>query len=167
MSLDFSNAYQEVLIENIDAILKQNFLFQAKIKLFEREANTKSELQAKVEELSNLYQESLQQINKSEQYKIQAENSSTIVQEKTRIQSALNDAMKSIAILNENLEAKEDELKKTNLEVTELKMYIAKLEELVPANKLKKINIVKEEEQKPVDVTPIDLFTLKVDGSTF
>ena len=52
MSVEFSNVYQEVLLENLDAILKQNFMFQARIKLFEKEANSKAELQAKLDDVT-------------------------------------------------------------------------------------------------------------------
>jgi len=161
MSVEFTNAYQEVLIENIDAILKQNFLFQAKLKLFEKEANNRTELQEKVNELTALYQDSLTRIGKAEQYKTQAESNDAIVQEKTRIQSALNDTMRKVGTLSTSLESTEKEL-------SELKEYVAKLESIVPANKLKKINTVKIEEPKPDDSAPVDLLAFKVeDGSTF
>lgn len=161
MSVEFSNVYQEVLLENIDAILKQNFIFQAKLKLFEREANNREELQAKVNELTALYQDSLARIGKAEQYKVRAESNDAIVQEKTRIQSALNDTMKKVETLSNSLETTEKEL-------SELKEYVAKLETVVPVNKLKKLNTVKVEETKPVDSAPVDLLAFKVeDGSTF
>ena len=57
MSVEFSNAYQEVLLENLDAILKQNFMFQARLKLFEKQANVQSELQAKIDELTGRYKD--------------------------------------------------------------------------------------------------------------
>lgn len=161
MSVEFSNAYQEVLLENIDAILKQNFIFQTKLKLFEKEANNRAELQAKVNELTELYQDSLARINKAEQYKSRAESSDAIVQEKTRIQSALNDSMKKVATLSMSLETTEKEL-------SELKDYVSKLESIVPVTKLRKINTVKVEELKPEEPAPVDLLAFKVeDGSTF
>ena len=161
MSVEFSNAYQEVLLENIDAILKQNFIFQAKLKLFEKESNNRTELQAKINELTALYQDSLTQIGKVEQYKIRAESNDAIVQEMTRIQSALNDSMKRVKSLTDSLETTEKEL-------LELKEYVAKLESVVPVTKLKKISTVKVEETKPDDSVPVDLLAFKVDdGNTF
>ena len=44
MSVEFSNAYQEVLLENLDVILKQNFMMQARLKLFEKETNLRAEV---------------------------------------------------------------------------------------------------------------------------
>jgi signal transduction histidine kinase len=53
MNVEFSNAYQEVLLENLDVILKQNFMMQARLKLFEKETNLRAEMQAKIEELNS------------------------------------------------------------------------------------------------------------------
>jgi hypothetical protein len=50
----------------------------------------------------------------------------------------------------------------------ELKNYISKLEENLPATKLKKINTVKPEETLSIDSAVSDLFKIKAeDGSTF
>ncbi len=35
MSVEFSNAYQEILLDNLVAIIKQNFVFQTQLKLAE------------------------------------------------------------------------------------------------------------------------------------
>ena len=168
MSVEFSNAYQEVLLENLDAILKQNFMFQTRIKLFEKQTNVQVELQAKIDELTAKYQDVLGQVGKAEQYKIQADNNNAIVQEKTRIQSALNDTMRKVSGLESGLEAKQKEILDKDKELLDLKTYISKLEETVPATKLKKINTVKTEEILSVDSTVNNLFKIKVeDGSTF
>jgi prefoldin subunit 5 len=162
MSVEFSNAYQEVLLENLDAILKQNFMFQAKLKLFEREANFKTELQAKLDDVTAKYQEALEQIGAAEQYKVQASSNDAIVQEKSRIQSALNDTMKELGTTK-------SELEKSQSSVTELKARVKELEKLVPASaKVTKKTTVKTEEKKPDDSASTDLFNLKVDdGSSF
>jgi len=168
MSVEFSNAYQEVLLENLDAILKQNFMFQARLKLLEKQANVQSELQAKLDELTVRYQDVLGQVGKSEQYKVQADSNDAIVQEKTRIQSALNDTMRKVSGLENSLEAKQKEVLDKDKELLDLKTYISKLEENLPATKLKKINTVKSEEVLSIDSVANDLFKLKVeDGNTF
>ena len=161
MSVEFSNAYQEVLIENIDAILKQNFMFQARLKLLEKEANIKTELQAKLDDVTVKYQEALSQVGQSEQYKVQASSNDAIVQEKTRIQSALNDTMRE-------LDTTKSVLERSQAEIGELKTQILELQKLIPPapkTPVKK-NTVKTEETKPDDSASIDLFKIKVDGGS-
>ena len=163
MSVEFSNAYQEVLLENIDSILKQNFMFQARLKLLEKEANIKTELQAKLDDVTVKYQQALADVGAAEQYKVQASSNDAIVQEKSRIQSALNDTMRELGTTKGALEGSQAEVK-------ELKSRIAELEKLVPpAPKTPtKKTTVKTEEKKPDDSASTDLFNIKVDdGSSF
>ena len=163
MSVEFSNAYQEVLLENLDAILKQNFMFQARLKLLEKEANIKTELQAKLDDVTAKYQEALEQVGAAEQYKVQASSNDAIVQEKSRIQSALNDTMRELGTTKGALEG-------SQVEIKELKSRIAELEKLVPpAPKTPaKKTTVKTEDKKPSDSASTDLFNIKVDdGSSF
>ena len=127
MSVEFSNAYQEVLLENLDAILKQNFMFQARIKLFEKEANSKAELQAKLDDVTAKYQNVLEQVGAAEQYKTRADDNDAIVQEKTRIQSALNDTMRELASSKGALEVKDKEVLAKNTELEKLKSRIVEL----------------------------------------
>jgi multidrug efflux pump subunit AcrA (membrane-fusion protein) len=163
MSVEFSNAYQEVLLENIDSILKQNFMFQARLKLLEKEANIKTELQAKLDDVTAKYQQALADVGAAEQYKVQASSNDAIVQEKSRIQSALNDTMRELGTTKGALEGSQAEVK-------ELKSRIAELEKLVPpAPKTPtKKTTVKTEEKKPDNSASTDLFNIKVDdGSSF
>ena len=163
MSVEFSNAYQEVLLENIDSILKQNFMFQARLKLLEKEANIKTELQAKLDDVTAKYQQALADVGAAEQYKVQASSNDAIVQEKSRIQSALNDTMRELGTTKGALEGSQAEVK-------ELKSRIAELEKLVPpAPKTPaKKTTVKTEDKKPDDSASTDLFKIKVDdGSSF
>jgi len=163
MSVEFSNAYQEVLLENLDAILKQNFMFQARLKLLEKEANFKTELQAKLDDVTAKYQEAIEQVGAAEQYKVQASSNDAIVQEKSRIQSALNDTMRELGTTKGALEG-------SQAVIEELKSRIAELEKLVPPapkTPVKKTT-VKPEEKKPDDSASTDLFKIKVDdGSSF
>ena len=155
MSVEFSNAYQEVLLENLDSILKQNFMFQTKLKLFEKEANIKTELQAKLDDVTEKYQQALDEVGAAEQYKVQASSNDAIVQEKSRIQSALNDTMQ--------------ELGRTKTALEKSQARVAELEKLVPPTpKTTKKTTVKTEEKKPDDSASTDLFNIKVDdGSSF
>ena len=157
MSVEFSNAYQEVLLENLDAILKQNFQFQTRLKLYEMDSNKQAELQAKFNELSANYQEAVNKLdefkNSSQVYKVQAESSDAIVQEKNRIQSALNDAMREITVLNQSIQTKDRE-------ISDLKDIIAKPKE---EEKPKKV-AVKKVEDKPEETKIENLAKLKIDS---
>ena len=106
MNVEFSNAYQEVLLENLDVILKQNFMMQTRLKLLEKEANVRAEMQAKIDELTVKNQEVLQQVEQTQHYRVQAESNDAIVQEKSRIQSALNDTMRELGVTKNLLDLK-------------------------------------------------------------
>ena len=168
MSVEFSNAYQEVLLENLDVILKQNFMMQARLKLFEKETNLRAEMQAKIDELTVKNQEVLQQVEQTQHFKVQAESNDAIVQEKSRIQSALNDTMRELGTTKNSLDSITQQLNLKNIEVEEMKSRISELEKLVPpAPKVVKKPTVKTEE-KPVEISATETNKLKVEvGGTF
>ena len=157
MDVNYVTAYQEVLLENLDAILKQNFQFQTRLKLYEKDSNKQAELQAKFNELSANYQEAVNKLEEfkssSQVYKVQAESSDAITQEKNRIQSALNDAMREITVLNQSIQTKDKE-------ISDLKDIIAKPKE---EEKPKKV-AVKKVEDKPEETKIESLDKLKVDS---
>lgn len=158
MNVEFSNAYQEVLLENLDVILKQNFMMQTRLKLLEKEANVRAEMQAKIDELTVKHQEALEQIGESQHYKVQAESNEAIVQEKTRIQSALNDAMRELSKTKSALEAKEKEAEEMKSKISELQKFAPKV--------IKKT--VKSIEEKPVEISATETNKVRVEaGGTF
>jgi len=168
MSVEFSNAYQEVLLENLDVILKQNFMMQARLKLFEKETNLRAEMQAKIDELTVKHQEVLQQVEQTQHFKVQAESNDAIVQEKTRIQSALNDTMRELGTTKNSLDSITQQLNLKNIEVEEMKFRISELEKLItPAPKVVKKLTVKTEE-KPVEISATETKKEEVEvGGTF
>ena len=168
MSVDFSNAYQEVLLENLDVILKQNFMMQARLKLFEKEANLRAEMQAKIDDLTVKNQEVLQQVEQTQHYRVQAESNDAIVQEKSRIQSALNDTMRELGTTKNSLDSITQQLNLKNIKVEEMESRIFELEKLVPpAPKVVKKITVKTEE-KPVEISATETEKIKVEvGGTF
>ena len=154
MSVEFSNAYQEILLDNIYAIIKQNFIFQTQLKLAEESGKAKNEIQVK-------YNELLQAHEALKDFKAKADINASAHEDKSRLQGALNDIMKKNSVLEKNLEAK-------NTEIAGLKEYIAKLEGIAPVSKLKKINPEKVIEEKLVEQPAPNLFAIKVnDGSSF
>ena len=154
MSVEFSNAYQEILLDNLMAIIKQNFMFQTQLKLAEDTGKSKEEIQAK-------YNELLQAHEALKGFKAKADSNAEAHEEKSRLQGALNDMMKKKAGLEKQLEEKE-------AEIATLKEYVSKLEGIAPASKLKKINPEVVTETKPVEQPPAqDLFSRANDGSSF
>ena len=79
MSVEFSNAYQEILLDNLISIIKQNFIFQTQLKLAEQSGIAKDEIQVKYEELLKTY-EALKE------YKMRADSNASAHEEKTRLQ---------------------------------------------------------------------------------
>jgi predicted nuclease with TOPRIM domain len=145
MSIEFSNAYQEILVENAVAIIKQNFLFQTQLKLAEKNGKEKEELAKRNSELVLECEKLRNELKQLNVYKTKADSNNNLQEEKNRIQMALNDEMKK----NANLKVDIDKLKREILsnknssdkEIMELKLQNEKLQELVPVSKLKKIGL--------------------------
>jgi hypothetical protein len=161
MNIEFSNSYQEVLLENLESILKQNFMMQTRLKLLEKETNNRAEMQAKIEELTVKHQEALEQIGQTQHYRTQAESNDSIVQEKSRIQSALNDTMRELGITKNLLNLK-------SKEVEEMKSRIFELENLIPSTSKVVKKVTAKTEEKPVEISATETNKLKVEvGGTF
>jgi cob(I)alamin adenosyltransferase len=143
-------------------------MMQARLKLFEKEANFRAEMQAKIDDLTVKNQEVLQQVEQTQHYRVQAESNDAIVQEKSRIQSALNDTMQELGTTKNSLDSITQELNLKNKEVEEMKSRISELEKLVPpAPKVVKKITVKTEE-KPVEISATETEKIKVEvGGTF
>ena len=154
MSVEFSNAYQEILLDNLVAIIKQNFIFQTQLKIVEESGKAKTEIQAKYDELIRAH-EALKE------FKARADVNNSAHEEKSRLQSALNDTMKKVTKLEKDLAEKDTE-------IASLNQYIEKLESIATPSKLKKLNPEKFVDEKPVEQPTSDLFQIKVnDGSSF
>ena len=154
MSVEFSNAYQEILLDNLIAIIKQNFIFQTQLKLAEDSGKTTAEIQAK-------YNELLQTYEAVKDLKTKVDVNASEHEDKSRLQGALNDTMKPNTALQKQLEEK-------NTEIAGLKDYMEKLESIATPSKLKKLNPEKFTEEKLLEQPVPDLFAIKVnDGSSF
>ena len=154
MSVEFSNAYQEILLDNLVAIIKQNFVFQTQLKLAEDSGKATAEIQAKYNELIQAY-EAVKDL------KTKVDVNASAHEDKSRLQSALNDSMKQNTALQKQLEEK-------NTEIAGLNEYIEKLESIATPSKLKKLNPEKFIEENIVEQPVSNLFAIKVnDGSSF
>jgi predicted RNase H-like nuclease (RuvC/YqgF family) len=154
MSVEFSNAYQEILLDNLVAIIKQNFVFQTQLKLAEDSGKATAEIQAK-------YNELLQAYEAVKDLKTKVDVNASAHEDKSRLQGALNDSMKQNTALQKQLEEK-------NTEIAGLNEYIEKLETIATPSKLKKLNPEKFIEENIVEQPVSNLFAIKVnDGSSF
>jgi len=161
MSVEFSNAYQEILLDNLISIIKQNFVFQTQLKLAEDSGKKTAEIQAKYNELLQMYEMAKNQATEAVQVKAQLDGTATLHEEKSRLQTALNDTMKKNTGLQKEIEAK-------IAEIASLKEYIEKLENIATPSKLKKLNPEKFADEKLVEQPAPDLFAIKAnDGSMF
>jgi predicted RNase H-like nuclease (RuvC/YqgF family) len=159
MSVEFSNTYQEILLDNLVSIIKQNFIFQTQLKLAENAGKGKTELQNSYDILNGEYTSLREQLSQIEGLKMRIESNDSAHEEKSRIQMALNDELKKSADLKRTLEERDGE-------ISSLKEQILKLESLVPPPKTKKVNPVIVPDL--VEPTPLILSKTKVsDGSTF
>ena len=144
MSVEFSNAYQEILLENLMSVIKQNFIFQTQIKLTEDLGKQKSDLEKSYFELNEKYNQVKGEVELINTYKQRAEQNTSAHEEKSRIQAALNDMMKKSSALQKELEDKssvlQKELNDKEEKIKSLETYIRTLESHVAASKLKKIN---------------------------
>lgn len=151
MDVDFINAYTEVLTENFDAVIKQNFIFQTKLKLTEKVNREKEDLIAQLDEIKK-QREELQNQNeflnatvvRTENVREKAGEVENANAERSRIQSALNEAMQKVTKLENEVAHKDSVIAKNKTEANdklqEVLEYVAKLEEVVPVSKLKKLN---------------------------
>jgi predicted RNase H-like nuclease (RuvC/YqgF family) len=153
MDVKLQNAYVEVLLDNFMAVVKQNIMFQAQMEIMKSAVSEADDVKRKILELSDrnvlLQQTNDQLVNKLEsltgenvnlkttvgQKDIEVNNTTNIIREKDRLQSAVNTYMKQIKTLEET---SVDNIKR----IEELTKYIDKLEMVVPVNKLKKLKSV-------------------------
>ena len=164
MSVEFSNTYQEILLDNLVSIIKQNFIFQTQLKLAENGNKDKTELQEKYDTLFSQYNSLKSQTPELEALRLRVDTNAGAHEEKSRIQSALNDEMRKSVELKGQLEVKSSELARQHQEIVDLKNQILKLESSIPTPKLKKSNSVFD----PIESTPLTPSSSKgKDGSTF
>ena len=182
MSVEFSNAYQEILLDNFNSIIKQNLMFQTQLKMAEEaQKNNKSDekinlLNGEYDVLKSDYDIALKKISDLE---VRANVGQSLHDEKTRIQAALNDELRKSSILNEKIleqsktideqtlkisqqsKTIEDtikELEKNNAEIEDLKSTLEKKESM-PTEIQTILPKVKKTNSKVVNNIP--------DGSSF
>jgi len=192
----FLSTYNEVILDNFDAVLKQNFIFQTQIKILEEQIKEKSELETKLASLSSENNNIIELRAEIDGLKAELDNKNLAIQnlnntdsERHRLQTAVNNQMKEIEGLKSQVGSlqngndsevqlvksqKDSEIKLLKDKEKEQLNYIAQLEEMLPNSKKKKLGIEIPEEQKPTieeSKTPakeeINILKFASSGGTF
>lgn len=163
MDAKFLNTYNEVILDNFNAVLKQNFLFQTQIKVLEEQVKEKSELETKLASLSSENNDISELRGEIDGLKDELNNKNLAIQnlnntdsERHRLQTAVNNQMKEIEGLKSQVgslqNGKDSEVQSVkNQKDSVIKLlkdkekeqldYIAQLEEMLPNSKKKKLGI--------------------------
>ena len=163
MDAKFLNTYNEVILDNFNAVLKQNFLFQTQIKVLEEQVKEKSELETKLASLSSENNDIVELRGEIDGLKDELNNKNLTIQnlnntdsERHRLQTAVNNQMKEIEGLKSQVgslqNGKDSEVQSVKIQKDsvikllkdkekEQLNYIAQLEEMLPNSKKKKLGI--------------------------
>lgn len=146
----FLSVYNEVVLDNFNAVLKQNFMFQTQLKFSEEKAKEVGELEKKLATLvlensdANILRDEINSLkNTITQKEAIIQSLSNTDNERHRLQTAVNNQMKEIEGLKKTI----DDLKKQQKDQQE---YVTQLEEMLPNSKKKKLGIELPEEPKPI-----------------
>ena len=159
----FLSTYNEVILDNFDAVLKQNFIFQTQIKILEEQIKEKSELETKLASLSSEKNDIVELRIEIDGLKTELNNKNLAIQnlnntdsERHRLQTAVNNQMKEIEGLKSQVgslqNGKDSEVQSVKIQKDSvIKLlkdkekeqldYIAQLEEMLPNSKKKKLGI--------------------------
>lgn len=138
---NFINVYNEVVLENFTAVLKQNFMFQTQIKFFEEKVKEIPALQEKGNSYDSVVREKNELQNKIVSLTSEVENKDTIIKntsnsdaDKHRLQTALNEQAKELERLSNKISDIENDIADKNY-------YIKQLEDMLPNSKRKKLGL--------------------------
>jgi DNA polymerase II large subunit len=153
----FLDVYNEVILDNFNAVLKQNFMFQTQLKFAEEKAKEVGELEKKLAALTsensdaNILREEIKTLKETiSQKDAIIQSSSNTDNERHRLQTAVNNQMKEIEGLKKTIDDLQQKQK-------DQQVYVIQLEEMLPNSKKKKLGIELPEEQKPIKEEPITL----------
>jgi chromosome segregation ATPase len=192
----FLSTYNEVILDNFDAVLKQNFMFQTQIKILEEQIKEKSGLETKLASLSSEKDDIVQLRSEIDGLKAELDSKNLAIQnlnntdsERHRLQTAVNNQMKEIEGLKSQVGSlqndkdsevqlvksqKDSEIELLKNKEKEQLDYIAQLEEMLPNSKKKKLGIEIPEEQKSTIEEPktpakeeVNILKFASSGGTF
>ena len=153
----FLDVYNEVILDNFNAVLKQNFMFQTQIKFAEEKAKEVGELEKKLATLTsensdaNILREEIKTLNERiSQKEAIIQSSANTDNERHRLQTAVNNQMKEIEGLKKTIDDLQQKQK-------DQQNHVNQLEEMLPNSKKKKLGIDIPQEPKPIKEEPITL----------
>jgi len=155
MSVEFSNAYQEILLDNFNSVIKQNLMFQTQLKMTE-EAQKNNKLDDKINLLNGEYNalkaEYDAALKKIAELEPRASAGQSLHDEKTRIQSALNEEMRRNATLREEINQKSSVIEEVNKKIAEQSAIIETQTKTITDCKNELITKNKEIEELNIDL---------------
>ena len=138
---NFLNVYNEVVLENFTAVLKQNFMFQTQIKFLDEKVKEIPALQEKGNSYDSVVREKNELQNKIVSLTSEVENKDNIIKnssnsdaDKHRLQTALNGQAKELERLSNKVSDIENDIADKNY-------YIKQLEDMLPNSKRKKLGL--------------------------
>ena len=163
---NFINAYNEVVLENFTAVLKQNFMFQTQIKFLEERVNTIPALEEKGNLYDSVVREKLELQNKISSLTSENENKDNIIRnttnsdvDKHRLQTALNEQAKELGRLSNKVTDVEND-------IADKKYYIKQLEDMLPNSKRKKLGleVIESTKEEVEEVKSTEKVSVKEDN---
>lgn len=163
---NFINAYNEVILDNLTAIMKQNFMFQTQMKFLEERVSTIPALEEKGKLYDSVVNEKSELQNKISSLTSENENKDNIIRnttnsdaDKHRLQTALNGQAKELERLSNKV---------TNVEkdIADKNYYIKQLEDMLPNSKRKKLGleIIESTKEEVEEVKSTEKVSVKEDN---
>ena len=175
---NFINAYTEVILENLNAIMKQNFMFQTQIKFLEQRVNELPEMEKKLADFEKDKSSELEQLqnstgdfekklsDKQNDYNRLMDEKNNLagqvlslkneVEDKNRVIlnniTSDNDKHRLQTAVNQQsgeIEKLKNRIESMEKEIDSHKKYNLQLEEMLPNSKKKKLGIEVIEETSP------------------
>jgi uncharacterized phage infection (PIP) family protein YhgE len=175
---NFINAYNEVILENLNAIMKQNFMFQTQIKFLEQRVNDIPEMEKKLADFEKDKSSELEQLqnstgdfekklsDKQNDYNRLMDEKNNLagqvlslkneVEDKNRVIlnniTSDNDKHRLQTAVNQQsgeIEKLKNRIESMEKEIDSHKKYNLQLEEMLPNSKKKKLGIEVIEETSP------------------
>jgi len=175
---NFINAYNEVILENLNAIMKQNFMFQTQIKFLEQRVNELPEMEKKLADFEKNKSVELKQVqnsagdfekklaDKQNDYNRLVDEKNNLAGEVLSLKNEVEDKNRIIQnnVTNDNdkhrlqtavnqqsgeIEKLKNRIESMEKEIDSQKEYTTQLEEMLPNSKKKKLGIEIPEEETP------------------
>jgi len=175
---NFINAYNEVILENLNAIMKQNFMFQTQMRFLEERVNKIPEMEQKLANFEKIKSSELEQLqnsagdfekklaDKQNEYNRLVDEKNNLagevlslkneVEDKNRIiqnnVTSDNDKHRLQTAVNQQsgeIEKLKNRIESMEKEIDSHKKYNLQLEEMLPNSKKKKLGIEIPEEDIP------------------